>query len=361
VIKFKKTYIFTSNKKLSKEKVEKMSDEIIDNNYQLLPSTNINNDNMVRSIKILSLDGGGARCLLSLKILEILCKRLYGTSDDLSTKKFIDSFDFIAGTSGGSIIASFLCIGYSIDKIQKIFLEFNSKIFDNSWKNYPSKLIRYYRNGDFYNAESASQFLANFFSDINMNSLNKNLLIIATNATTNLFKPHFFRSYNLKNQVNNNYVLRNAIRASSSAPTYFASFKDVDNKTYIDGGVVANNPTLMAILESKELWYNCKIDLILSIGTGTTLSKEGSTDLSKLTGEFLRLLTNSEVIHHEVVEWLYGSSKDTKYFRFTPTGLGSIRLEESNKDILYKGELDTEKYMNSQEDKILDFVEKILN
>src|SRR5437762_11800706 len=102
-------------------------EEIIDAPYYLQQTI----APVIKSVKILSFDGGGSRCIFSLKILEILCKRLYGTAGEEATKKFLDNFDLIAGTSAGSIIASLLCKGYTIERIQKIFYEFNIKIFEN--------------------------------------------------------------------------------------------------------------------------------------------------------------------------------------------------------------------------------------
>ena len=316
---------------------------------------------LVKPIKILSFDGGGARCIFSLKILEILCKKLYGKSDNDATKKFIDHFDLIAGTSGGSIIASLLCIGYSIDHIKNIFDEFNFKIFENSWREYPLKLLRYYKTGNFYNSELLLQFLSNFFGDKKITDIDKHLLIIATDVSTNLFKPHLFKNYYSNKKYPSNEILRNVIRASVSAPTYFSPFTDINDKTYVDGGLVANNPTMIAIFESEELYHNSPIDLILSIGTGTEFPHKGSTFLKELPEELLILLTNSELIHREVLGWSYGSNHEKDYFRFSTIGLGSIKLDETDKNILQKGNIETEKYMIEQEGNISKLVNKLNN
>ena len=61
-----------------------------------------------------------------------------------------------------------------------------------------------------------------------------------------------------------NDLLRDAVRASSAAPTYFLPFRGL-----IDGGIFANNPALCALVEGVKMWH-CGIGDIemLSIGTG---------------------------------------------------------------------------------------------
>ena len=334
----------------------------LDDKDLLYPSTESKNSTEStkngKQIKILSFDGGGARCIFSLKILEILFKRLYGSqgpSERSSVKQFINNFDLIAGTSGGSIIASLLCMERSIDEIRKIFYGLNSKIFDKSWSGYPSKLVSYYKSGDFYNSDLLLQILSNFFEDKNMSSVPHHLMIITTNCTSDLFEPYIFRSYkaNSKLKGSNDELLRNCIRASTAAPTYFSPFIDKNKNKFVDGGLVANNPTNLAILESKELFYSGTLNLILSIGTGDMTPGKGSTTLKNLPGELLTLMTNSELIHHEVIEFLFDFSRDTNYFRFSPEGLGSVKLDTSDVVILKNGELETEKYMKKQENLIL--------
>jgi hypothetical protein len=57
------------------------------------------------------------------------------------------------------------------------------------------------------------------------------------------------------------------VLATSAAPTIFPSYKLGDN-LFIDGGIVANNPSCVAFAHEKTLWPNEEI-LLLSIGTGS--------------------------------------------------------------------------------------------
>ncbi len=225
--------------------------------------------------------------------------------------------------------------------------------------------MSYFKTGDYYNSNVLFNYLVNYFGNMNISEFDKKLMIISTNSTSNIFEPYVFRSYKLnvkepKFNGSNNESVENCIRASTAAPTYFSPFIDLNGNSYVDGGLVANNPTKMAILESKELWENSKIDLILSIGTGTLSPDKGSSTIKGLSGELLTLVTNSDLIHQEVIELLYNFSKDTEYFRFSPIGLGSVKLDTSDVTILKNGEIETVKYMQTQETQIEKLV-KILD
>ncbi|MEL7145178.1 MAG: patatin-like phospholipase family protein, partial [Bacteroidota bacterium] len=77
--------------------------------------------------KILSLDGGGLRGILTLAILEKLeeeIKAQYGKGT-----RICDYFDIIGGTSTGSIIASALAIGKSVNEITDLYQKLGVKIF----------------------------------------------------------------------------------------------------------------------------------------------------------------------------------------------------------------------------------------
>jgi patatin-like phospholipase/acyl hydrolase len=314
------------------------------------------------SLRILSFDGGGSRCIFSLKILETILIKLYGCSDDKATKFFLRNFDIIAGTSGGSIIASLLVTGHSCDNIKKMFYDFGTKVFVDGWLGYPYKILRYMKSGDYYPPQVLDQYLAGFFNDRNIGTILKKLMIVSTNATSNVLSPYIFRSYRFPAdpetfEGSNDELLRNCIRASTAAPTYFSPYVDTKGNKFIDGGLVANNPTKIAILELEELYPGTEINLILSIGTGTVTPTKGSTSIKNLPGEVITLVTNSDLIHHEVIQWLYDFSRDTKYFRFSPDGLGSVKMDTSNETILMNGEIETEKYMN----KISTEVDKLIN
>src|SRR5262245_1897874 len=82
--------------------------------------------------KILALDGGGIRGILSVEILakieEMLREKTGGKKDFV----LADYFDFIAGTSTGGIIAACLSWGMTVDKIRNFYLENGKEMFDKA-------------------------------------------------------------------------------------------------------------------------------------------------------------------------------------------------------------------------------------
>src|SRR5687767_11771320 len=84
--------------------------------------------------RILALDGGGIRGALTLgylKQIETILKKQHGNHDSF---RLCDYFDLIGGTSTGSIIASCLAIGWTVDEIKEKYFELGGKIFAKKYK-----------------------------------------------------------------------------------------------------------------------------------------------------------------------------------------------------------------------------------
>merc|ERR1711974_558191 len=115
-----------------------------------------------------------------------------------------------------------------------------------------------------YDGEGKTEFLNNYFSDI-----------ILQNAT----KPVCLTTYDLKarkfailrsteaDPSGKQILVADACNASSAAPAYFPCFK-VNGRWLIDGGIVVNNPTMIAYAEAKKNWESDDI-YVVSVGTGS--------------------------------------------------------------------------------------------
>ena len=84
------------------------------------------------SKKILALDGGGIRGMITVQVLaeiEDLLRQQLGLGDDF---RLSDYFDFVAGTSTGAIIAACISVGMKVSEISQFYIESGEEMFDKA-------------------------------------------------------------------------------------------------------------------------------------------------------------------------------------------------------------------------------------
>lgn len=215
-----------------------------------------------RPFQILSLDGGGMRGLFPAGILARL-EETYGV-------RIADSFDLVVGTSTGGIIALGLGKGMSPGEIESFYLERGPKIFDgadNVLKSLSQILEPKFDSGPL-TAE-----LQQCFGDTLLGDSQKRLVITSydmENDDVRLIKTaHHPR-------LRNDYKLPmwQVALATSAAPTYFSACHAIKNARLVDGGVWANNPTMVGLTDAVSL-LNIPLRQvrILSIGTSWELKQ----------------------------------------------------------------------------------------
>jgi hypothetical protein len=230
--------------------------------------------------KLLALDGGGIRGVITLEVLRrlesMLAERL-GAGDDFV---LADYFDYIGGTSTGAVIAAGLAKGLRVGELLDLYVERGEAMLDKAM------LLRqfHYRYGVERLRELLQEVLGKtttFGSD----DLKTLLLMVLRNATTDSPWPLSNNPralYNDPTRANNNLniPLWQLVRASTAAPVYFppevVTVGDRDF-VFVDGGLTMyNNPAfqlfLMATLDAYRLgWLATESDLLLvSVGTGTS-------------------------------------------------------------------------------------------
>ena len=231
--------------------------------------------------KLLALDGGGIRGLISLEVLakiEDLLQQQLGRNDQFV---LADYFDYIAGTSTGAIIATCLSLGMRVDTIREFYKASGPAMFDKA------SLLRRFRY-KFEDEKLADQLKDKIGADTTLGSekLKTLLLLILRNATTDSPWPvsnNPKAKYNCdltRDDCNLNLPLWQLVRASTAAPTYFPPQVipiGSHNFTFVDGGVTMyNNPAFQLFLMSTVEPYNLNWPagedqmLLVSIGTGTS-------------------------------------------------------------------------------------------
>lgn len=240
--------------------------------------------------KILSLDGGGIRGMITVEILRGI-ETLLRT--ELNNEKLVlsDYFDYISGTSTGAIIASGLSLGWSVEKISNFYIESGAKMFD---KAFFLKRLKY----TYEDEELKALLQQEFGKDTTLGSdkIKTLLMMVMRNSTTDSPWPisnNPKAKYNdrQRDDCNLNLPLWQLVRASTAAPTFFPPEKITlgeNNKypfVFVDGGITMyNNPSfqtfLMSTLGPYNLGWETGVDkmLIISLGTGTC--PEANKDLS---------------------------------------------------------------------------------
>jgi hypothetical protein len=229
--------------------------------------------------KLLALDGGGIRGIITLEILLAIERQLQQALGRDNTFVLADYFDYIAGTSTGAIIGSLLATGLRVERIREFYLDSGKDMFDR-----PSLLMRLRYQ---YNSEPiANRLKQELGADTTLGSdrLKTLLLMIMRNASTDSPWPisnnprALYNNGNLPD-CNLNFPLWQLVRASTAAPVFFPPevITVGDNAfVFVDGGVTMyNNPAfilfLMATIEPYNVMWPTgeKEMLLVSVGTGT--------------------------------------------------------------------------------------------
>ena len=216
----------------------------------------------MKSIKILSIDGGGIRGIIPCIILAELRRRL--------GKNLYEVFDLIAGTSTGGIIA--LGIGtrgnngqpYTPEELLNLYVENGPAIFKKKLFTLVKELC-----SPKYSPDALEGTLAKFFQGTEFKTALTPLLISSYDLERQL--PFFFKSHRIATRPNYNWNVTSIARATSAAPTYFPPLhltKGKENYTLVDGGVFVNNPSMAAYAEARALYPEFTQFMVVSVGTG---------------------------------------------------------------------------------------------
>src|SRR5262245_50926023 len=197
--------------------------------------------------RILSFDGGGIAGLFSCSLLA----RLVTERPNLLARA-----DLLAGTSTGGIIAIGLAAGRPIAELVSLYSTRGREIFDDSWFDNVRDLGN--AIGADYSNTNLKHILSSILGDLTLADLRtsgaqKHILIptfqLDAPATENhprIWKPKFFHNFPGEDSDGEELAADVALR-TSAAPTYFPAYQG-----YIDGAVVANNPSMAAVAQALD-------------------------------------------------------------------------------------------------------------
>jgi len=193
--------------------------------------------------KILSIDGGGILGIAPAKFLSLNPK--------------YEAADLYAGTSTGSIIAALLADGKSGTEITNLYIELGKSAFKRPW--YAELQTVWGLRTSKYSNKNFLAYLKRIFGEKRLGDLKYKVLIPTFNLETN--KPKI-QTNTRANDPDLNILVADAVARSCSAPTYFPSYQK-----FIDGGVIANNPSMCAIAELMATGMDTENIQCLSLGT----------------------------------------------------------------------------------------------
>lgn len=285
---------------------------------------------------ILSIDGGGIRGIIPALILAELEKR--------TGKQVHELFELVAGTSTGGLLALGLTVPgssagkarYSAGAMVDLYENDGSRIFKRSiWHR-----VRAIGNlsEEKYPSDGIEEVLEEKFGETRLTDALIPVLVTAYDIE--LRRPHFFKSHKAKQEPERDYLMRDAGRATSAAPTYFEPAyvrvsEDDEPVALVDGGVYANNPAACALTEAI-----CEFDAdpreiaLLSLGTGELTRPILYEDargwgLARWAQPVLNVVFDgvSDTVHYQVQSILGNLAGDDRYLRIQKA------LREGNDDM----------------------------
>ncbi|XP_059624720.1 patatin-like protein 2 [Cornus florida] len=247
-------------------------------------------------VTVLSIDGGGIRGIIPGTMLAHLEKQLQDL--DGPSARIADYFDVIAGTSTGGLVTAMLTAPdkdkrpiKKAEDINEFYLKNAPQIFHQfSWFDLVGKVARYIRMvfRPKYDGKDLKRITKELLNETTIKETVTNVVIPTFDI--NLLQPIIFSTSEARDDEAKNALLSDICLGTSAAPTYLPahSFDPIDSgetkhtfnpKTthifnLIDGGLAANNPTLVAICHAtKEMSAEGTKMLVLSLGTGAAKHK----------------------------------------------------------------------------------------
>lgn len=230
-------------------------------------------------IRVLSIDGGGMRGLYTALYLASLAQR-YAVTRGVAGLDIGGGFDLIAGTSTGAIVACALAAGVPLDRVASLYRKFGRQIFPRkvpkqigaslAWQT--CNRSRYLKAG----TAALENALRIELGDATMGSVWKDRRIALAIPAVEMARHHawVFKTPHLAKTKHrdDHYRLADVCLATTAAPVYrsLARIKNPDtfgHHVFADGGLWANNPVLVGLIDALEMTVPGDRIEVFSLGT----------------------------------------------------------------------------------------------
>ena len=120
----------------------------------------------------------------------------------------------------------------------------------------------------------------------------------------------------------------------------------ISGSTHVDGAMVANNPTQLALLESKLLWPEERLQCLLSLGSGRSdqilgVEENMTVSTKDMFIRSLGVLADTETVHQVLGLFL----TEENYFRLNPPLKEMVELDEIREEQMEELMRDTRIYI----------------
>lgn len=222
-----------------------------------------NRKTMERRIwRILAIDGGGIRGIIPAVVLAEIERRIGSPICQL--------FDMVTGTSTGGILALGLCVPtpesksiplYSATDLANLYFEHGPVIFR---KSFMQELKEWIFGGSQYSNKGIDASVQAIFGGSRIGQACTNIMIPTYDLEKRI--PHFFKSWDEGRDAQ--CLMKEIARATSAAPTYFTPAQLGGRGAFVDGGLIAMNPALSALVECRRYAQADDSFFVVSLGTG---------------------------------------------------------------------------------------------
>ena len=227
-------------------------------------ATGVGGDSPGKIRKILSVDGGGIKGMFAATFLAEM--------EENTNEPLWRHFDLITGTSTGGIIALGLALGIPAARIRDLYETEGPGIFAQERQGLAGAIdrnvatVRHRFFGTKYASDRLRDALEDVFGDRRLSEARTRLMVPAFHHLTK--KVYIFKTSHA-NRLMTDYKVTalDVAMSTSAAPTYFRAHLTDQDVGLVDGGVWANNPTGLGVVEAiGTLGWERKNLRVLNVG-----------------------------------------------------------------------------------------------
>jgi len=310
-----------------------------------------------RGLTMLCLDGGGIKGLVLVEVLKAL--------ERASGRRIHELFDVVCGTSTGGLLSTMVAgKRASLDDMPAVYERIRATMAGA--QDMFSEIHRV-TSGTVFDDGMTNRLLQGIVGDERLDELpsRPKIFLVAAACNSTPAQPYLFRNYELTRAAasaseflgTSHCEAWRAVRATTSAPTWYTP-AEIGRQRFVDGGILANNPTLIALTEAAALWPKATVSCVVSVGTGMPSSRpHTATTALDWASYIINDISLSSHVTHAVASSLLGEGQ---YFRLDPPML-DVSLSETRVDVLDKMVTDVRAWLGKEhQQKLLRRIARIL-